>query len=580
LLLPFTAKGITEPASIIRVCPDNTQNNTVFWNVPSDACGSFTGYYIYSRTYPSGSFQLIDSVKNYGTNQYVHTGASQNREYFIITKYLCDLSEGSSDTVKVTQDPIQPVIDSVSVNIYTNEIIIGWKRPPGKDIMGYQVDKYETTNVNFAFTTNTYFIQSPSNDNPRTKSFGYSIATVDSCFLESAISLTHRTIFLQAAFDTCQKTTSLSWTRYDPGSNDLGVVGWGVSKYEVYMAVNFGSYQKVGEVDGTTTTYTHYGYTPGDSISFYVRAHKLSSVPATSSSNTVGYRSRARRIPAFCYVRCADVLDDGNVKITWHPDLNGEIDYFKVFYSFNGIKYFEIDKINNDINQEKSYTHTSSASSRGPVFYKVVCFDICDSVILSSNTVRTSYVTSIAVGTESILANWTNYLGFEKGVKIYEVQRGVDLGSGIIWNPVSKEGDTLFLDENPPNEVGEKGICYRLTAHEEGPDAFGFSDSCHSNVSCAQQPIIAFFPSAFVPTGLNTEFRPVCSFVDFNVSFMIIYNRWGQEVGRVDLKSGWNGMKDGKLLPEGMYFFVANLYSSLNGTSKVYAGHVLLFNSE
>jgi gliding motility-associated-like protein len=63
---------------------------------------------------------------------------------------------------------------------------------------------------------------------------------------------------------------------------------------------------------------------------------------------------------------------------------------------------------------------------------------------------------------------------------------------------------------------------------------------------------------------------------------MVIYDRWGGIVKKIpDLRIGWDGTgPSNELMQEGVYFYVANLYSTLNGTTRIYSGHVFLFNSE
>ncbi len=578
--------AVTGPIKMIRACPGKFDNNiTISWNIPPDPCGSFSGYYIYGRENSSLGWTLIDVVTFYPTNQYIHTNALNfkvNGQYFIKVNYDCDFSTPLySDTISVNKTPPAAKIDSVSVNIYTGEIVIGWSKVNAKDVAGYTVKDFDGSGfADLSFTSSSYFLVGSGIANPQTKSYGYGIATVDSCTLESTISDPHHTIFLTATTNECYKSVSLSWNRYD-GSWALGAIGWPVSKYEIYAATNFGAFIKVGETNSTTTTYTHFGQIPGDSLTFFVRAIGSGS-GFTSSSNTFGHRSATKPIPQFCYVRCADVLDDGSIKLTWHPDLTGEIKKFNILRSTNGIDFSIIDSTNNDLTSEKSYTDSKVSGSSGYYYYKVLCYDLCDSVVLGSNTVRSIFIQATTIGVSTIKASWSSYGGFLNPIESYKVQRGVTSTDGTVtWGDLIETKDTLVFDNNLPDDVGEDGICYRSIAFEQGINTFGFSDSCHSNTSCARQPIIAFFANAFVPTGENPIFKPVCSFVDLKISFMVVYNRWGEEVARItDLNQGWDGKKGGKILPEGIYFYMATLYGTLNGSTKMYSGEVYLFNSE
>ena len=585
ILCQLNSIAVSGPIKMIRACPGKFDNNiTLSWNIPPDPCGSFSGYYIYGRENSSLSWTIIDVITFYPTNQYIHTNALSFKvsgQYFIRVDYDCDFSTPIySDTISVNKTPISAKIDSVSVNIYTGEIVVGWSKVNAKDVAGYTVKDFDGAGfADLSFTPASYFLVGSSIANPQIKSYGYGIATVDSCTLESTISDPHHTIFLTATTSECYKSVSLSWNRYD-GAWALGGIGWPVSKYEIYAATNFGVFMKVGETNSTTTTYTHFGQTPGDSLTFFVRAISSGS-NYSSSSNTFGYRSATKPIPKFCYVRCADVLDDGSIKLTWYPDLTGEIKKFNILRSTNGIDFSIIDSINNDLTSEKSYTDTKVDGNSGYYFYRVLSYDLCDSVVLGSNIVKSVFIQASTIGVSTVKVIWTSYMGFLNPVESYMLQRGFSSDGNITWGDLIQTKDTLVLDNNLPDDVGEDGICYRTIVFENGVNAFGFSDSCHSNVSCARQPIIAFFPNAFVPTGENTIFKPVCSFVNFKISFMIVYNRWGEEVARItDLNQGWDGKKDGKILPEGIYFYMATLYGTLNGSTKMYSGEIYLLNSE
>jgi len=95
----------------------------------------------------------------------------------------------------------------------------------------------------------------------------------------------------------------------------------------------------------------------------------------------------------------------------------------------------------------------------------------------------------------------------------------------------------------------EAGI-YRVTV----TDSMGCSAS--DSVLLKNCDTLLFVPNAFIPNGdgVNDVFRVVTS-LDGIVSFdMRIFNRWGEMVFEsTDIHSGWNGMVNGRLAPEGSY---------------------------
>lgn len=571
------AWAIDGPVHFLRACPQTSGDDVILsWKVPSDNCGSFVSYQIWARENPSLPFKAIDSIYTYATSQYTHVGAKTTSllwQYFIVARFLCNNNEAPpSDTLPIDASPLQPELDSVSVDIFSNTIYMGWRRNNENDIKGYRVNiEVNAVNIPKAFVTGTFFVSTP--ENPQTQSYAYNISAEDSCNLVGGISKTHRTIFLQGLADTCPQTAQLSWSKYD---------GWATGKQQVWASVNGGAFSLVTELDGSATSYTYTGLPLGDSMTFFIRAFSSQS-QASSTSNTWSVKIFGVPLPTFSYMRCADVTEPDNaVKLTWYHDLGGQTLYFKIFRSVDGVSFIQVDSLNNDNVSEKTYTDAQVNAAGGPLFYQVISYDLCNRKQLSTQVVRTLHLKARSPEVEFVKLKWNSYSGFDGGIKDYKLSRSVDLGSGFNWQTILKTGDTLHTDNALPDDPGEKGFCYKISAVENGPNQYGYSDSCSSNIACAEQPIIAFFPNAFIPTGVNTHFKPVVSFADLNTSFMTIYDRWGGIVKKVlDLRTGWDGTgPSNELMQEGVYFYVANLYSTLNGTTRIYSGYVFLFNTE
>ncbi len=185
----MSSYAVTGPIKMIRACPGKFDNNiTISWNIPPDPCGSFSGYYIYGRENSSLGWTLIDVVTFYPTSQYIHTNALNFKvsgQYFIKVNYDCDFNTPLySDTISVNKTPPAAKIDSVSVNIYTGEIVVGWSKVNAKDVAGYTVKDFDGSGfADLSFTSSSYFLVGSGIANPQTKSYGYGIATVDSCTL-------------------------------------------------------------------------------------------------------------------------------------------------------------------------------------------------------------------------------------------------------------------------------------------------------------------------------------------------------------------------------------------------------------
>src|SRR5690606_20741627 len=126
--------------------------------------------------------------------------------------------------------PDDITIDSVSVDINTGEIYVGWPASTAKDLYGYVVwQSAGTNNIPIDTVFSTQYIDLPFNGVK-----GYALTALDSCFNQSVINTVHSTMFLSSSFDTCRRLIELSWTPY---------VGWNIiGEYRVYYRINNGSY--------------------------------------------------------------------------------------------------------------------------------------------------------------------------------------------------------------------------------------------------------------------------------------------------------------------------------------------------
>lgn len=79
---------------------------------------------------------------------------------------------------------------------------------------------------------------------------------------------------------------------------------------------------------------------------------------------------------------------------------------------------------------------------------------------------------------------------------------------------------------------------------------------------------ISFYniPTAFSPNedGLNDVFKP--TLINYQNYTLSIYNRWGEELFRTeDINEGWDGMVDGKVVPNGVYLYSIRFITTENG---------------
>lgn len=90
-----------------------------------------------------------------------------------------------------------------------------------------------------------------------------------------------------------------------------------------------------------------------------------------------------------------------------------------------------------------------------------------------------------------------------------------------------------------------------------------------------EEMFTVFIPNAFTPGEINPVFKPVIALQNIERYSFKILNRWGEIIyTSYNLHDGWDGMKAGKHLPEGVYIYVLEAEHRNKVIKKM--GHVTL----
>lgn len=120
---------------------------------------------------------------------------------------------------------------------------------------------------------------------------------------------------------------------------------------------------------------------------------------------------------------------------------------------------------------------------------------------------------------------------------------------------IGSTSDTFFVHSSLSSLAG----CYAVTAVDKSNN-----ESEAVNKTCTDNCIRYDLPNLFTPdgNGLNEKFSPACYSTAFieNVRFTV-FNRWGKKVFEDDVlpQIDWDGLVQGNLLSEGIYFYLAEL---------------------
>lgn len=576
----------TTPVKFRRICYSGN-DNTLVWYKTTDTCTSFKKYYLWARNGTSGPFLLIDSIANKNTESYIHSGANAGSGtkkwyYFIQNTDLCGpILSAFSDTIPVdVEQLVQSFIDSVSVDHLTNKVIIGWHSNPAPDFAIYDPYRQDgpKTYTPLPSTRDTFISDNLSDSDPSIKALQYDLNTRDSCGNPGFFGQNpHTTILLTGLIDTCNKVCNLTWTPY---------IGWSaVRKYYLYKKEGAGTFLLIGSLDNTEFKVTN-SITTGIQIQYYIRAIKDTTILVSSSSNIITFISRNREEPQRVILQniTSDPIKNSYIQLKINNIYNEEWLRFDIY---RRAPYTNFDKIGSIINPKDNSTLFNYIDIKDPSLnkyeYTVKTVNVCDieitQTVTSSNLLLRVTVDNPA-GQNKL--SWNNYYFWDTGVEKYRIYRGSNLASeNILYEIIDSVSgnDSIFIDNGPPKELGNLGLCYYLQAIQNPGSLTGAIESSFSNHFCLVSDLLVFIPTAFCPNGVNRFFRPEGTSIDYKNSKMEIYDRWGGlVVSLLDITAGWDGKDNkGNLSMPGVYLYNIKI-SSTNGNEQTKTGTVTLIN--
>ena len=585
LLYSLCVWGV-QPPKMRRVCRLGP-NNSLFFYSSTDTCQRFRGYYIWGRNGNSGPFLLIDSLGTKSADSYLHSGANPignttNWSYFIQYLDSCTTTGSFSDTMAVDDTPPDTLfLDSVSVDIATNRVKVGWRKSPTPDFFRYLLF-YDSLGIKWVEVVpgvlrDTFATDNNTFSDPRLRPLKYDITSIDSCNTRPQVFniKPHITIYLSGNVDTCKKTASLQWTHY---------VGWPkIRNYYIFRQINGGGFKLIDSLSGNLNNY-QLPIVLGDVNDFFVRAYKDTSIAVSSTSSKLTLQTRSRKEPEnTVLINISAVNPDANeIKADILIVNNEEAKEINIWYntSLNRANYSNIAAIPS-LGQSGSISTVFVSPDRADgLHFRLESVNLCN-VIYENNVIMPQMALKVvSSGNENVLI-WNKYFGWPAGVSQYRIYRGTDddLGkrSYMLIDSVPST-DSTYTDNSPPENIGSFGLCYFVEALQALPSPTD-PGSARSFSDCLIGEMIVFVPNAFRPEGVNKIFRPEGSFIDYTNSSMEIFDRWGGLlVSRKDITGGWDG-KDasGNACIGGVYYYKFNLISP-DGKKQTKAGFVTLLN--
>ena len=496
---------------------------------------------------------------------------------FIILSFIFILF---NKTVSGQHTPDTPILDTVSVaDPVTGATYISWFPSDSADVKFYII--YRSINTLWqpiakvpAPTTSYIDNGAAANFHPELyRIASLAIDGVDS-FLSpmTPIGQYHNSIYVFPYQDSinCQMAIRLQWNKY---------VNWieGVKKYHIYVSMNYGPWNWLTSVDGSTSIYYHEAINDNTSYCYFIRAE--SNTGRTSTSNQTCFFTNLPNPPAFINADYATISGDQKIDLSFTVDSTADYKNYRIYRAqvANGT-YTAINYYKNYIYSKIYYSDYVDARQKW--FYKLTAVDQCGNDIYESNLARniTIYVNSNDDLTE--LVTWDRYMNWLGGIESYNLYRVVDDFPPVLVNTILNS-DTIFKDDvsEYAHTSASGKFCYYVEAVEGDGNPYGVKGHSKSLQACATQFERVFIPNTFTPNGdtLNAYFMPIVTFVRPNKYSFMVFDRWGEKIFEThDRLTGWDGTKNGNKVQAGTYIYKFT-YMTTDDELKEKAGNIYLY---
>lgn len=546
------------------------RNDTLFWELPVNTCGTFNSYDIFFSTNINGPYTLLDAVTDINATNYFHSNLLGETFYYYMQTNLNCAGEQvlSSDTLD-NESPLRSPITLVTVN--GNTVEISWNSSPSPEVTHYIV--YRTSpigsvpidTIDSSLNNYTDFGADPNN-----QSDSYFILAMDFCGNTSVFDLPHFTTYVESTVDVCDQSILLDWNKYRNWNN-------GIDNQEVWIATNNNPFTLLTQLSAQDSTYLFTDTNDGDSYCFYIKTTEQNT-GIESFSNihclTLNIVEPVRDL----FLKNVSVNDANEVEVTWQWNNDAEVASVEFSERSSGDDFNLIDSYNtgNSIASETSRILSDADPVSGPRFYQIKSFDDCDSTLLS-NEVSTIHLVCIAQNNQTNLLNWTAFERPDGQVESYDIYRIVD---GISSYVETVDNNTrIFTDAVDISNPDEATLCYYVVANATVTGLGGLEESIRSqsNTFCVEQFSDILVPNAFAPEGINKEFKPRIVFGESVANYqMQIYDRWGKKIFEsLNQDLGWKGRNGIRYFPGGVYVYTIRI-TQTNGRVVEKKGSVVL----
>lgn len=525
------------------------RSDTLFWDIPTNSCGTFSNYEVFFSASPTGSFNLLGTVSNQGQNFFHHPNpAADTWYYYLQSDFNCP---GQMVLQSDTLDNLQPevaILTSASVN--GNTIELEWQASPSPEVSAYIIFRSTsmgTIALDTIYGGITNFIDNTAlpNDQPET----YFILAIDECGNTSIFNDPHSTVFLTQSVIGCEQKIVLDWNLYQGWTNGIG-------SQEVWVEIDGGGAFLEATISGTDTSYVFENASDSEEYCFFIKSIE-NGTGVEALSNEICLTPDLVEPMRDLVLRNVNVLPDNSVELTWNWISIAEIQSFELLQSSDNNTFTILNSSPAPVplGNGSEFIDLVSDPTTGKVYYKIQTTDDCD-ILAESNYGSTIHLVGNPQAGLSNFLTWTPFDIENAEVVDYSIFRIVN-GSATFVDVVPA-GTTSFSDAVDPSDQAESNVCYFVVANANVtlPNGAILPIESSSNTTCVEQLSSIIAPNAFAPQGRNQIFKPFVIFgetVDYQFT---VFNRWGELLFETkDIDQGWNGKYKGVIQPMGAYVF-------------------------
>lgn len=529
------------------------QNDTLRWNAATSPCGGFNSYLIYGSQNPAGPYSVLASIPDQSQFAYFHADAGNQTWYYYMESDLNCPGQPTlqSDTLD-NRIPDAGPIDVVTV-IDEATVRIDWSPSPSPEVNGYIVSRQNALGTTILDTVYSGFTFTDVDATPADQSETYFVVALDPCGNVSLVPDPHQTILLElGGVDSCSQQITLNWSPY---------VNWpnGVDRYEILVSETPadqnrpGTYELAAAVDDAQPSYTFDDAVDGKNFFFKIKAVEAVTGEESFSNEIVVQVGAVQAIQDL--VLGGTQVDPDQIMVSWImqplvPTMSAVLSR-----SEDGINFSPLADV--DLTQQQ-YLDITTLGNQQPVSYRLEAVDLCGNEVIS-NTISTIFISGQPIGSDNEIT-WTAYFNERGRLLSYNLYRADSGGASSLLSSFSPT--TLsFTDPVDLTDPTQTNRCYSIVANTQAVlSGEVFPTVSISNTTCVEQSAQLFVPNAFVPDGVNRIFKPVLQFGGSQEYLMTIYDRYGGLVFESrELNTGWDGKKNGRPLPQGMYVYLIRM---------------------